>query len=128
MLRPICGFHQRVLECREGNCCKQAWLLKNSFQSVSTTKVVRKLLNLRSSSCDETFQYKACEVWVPSPQGVCVSMSRVLFGEARSCSREIILLSGCGGEEKLRRLAGHSKLAEGLRIGVLSDVLNRWLA
>jgi hypothetical protein len=31
-----------------GRRCNQAWLLENSFQSVSTTNFVRKLLNLRS--------------------------------------------------------------------------------
>jgi hypothetical protein len=30
------------------NCRNQAWLLKNSFQGISPTKFVRKLLNVRS--------------------------------------------------------------------------------
>jgi hypothetical protein len=29
------------------NCRNQAWLLKNSFQGISLTKLVRKLLNVR---------------------------------------------------------------------------------
>jgi len=30
------------------NECKRLWLLKNSFQGISRTKFVRKLLNVRS--------------------------------------------------------------------------------
>jgi hypothetical protein len=30
------------------NCREQAWVLKNSFQGISKTKFVRKLLNVRS--------------------------------------------------------------------------------
>jgi len=30
------------------SCCNQAWVLKNSFQGISTTKFVCKLLSVRS--------------------------------------------------------------------------------
>ena len=60
--------------------------------------------------------------------GVRLNWRELLFGEAREVAGEILLLFDWGGEEKVRSLAGHSKSAEGLRIGILSDVLNRWLA
>src|SRR6266700_6781258 len=43
-------------------CCKIAWVLKNSFQGISITKFVRKLLNVRSP---QTLEFAEITALVP---------------------------------------------------------------
>src|SRR5437667_7852272 len=44
------------------SCCKIAWVLKNSFQGISITKFVRKLLNVRSP---QTLEFAEITALVP---------------------------------------------------------------
>jgi len=44
------------------NCREQAWVLKNSFQGISITKFVRKLLNVRSP---QTLEFAEITALVP---------------------------------------------------------------
>jgi len=46
----------------EDNCREQAWVLKNSFQGISITKFVRKLLNVRSP---QTLEFAEITALVP---------------------------------------------------------------
>src|SRR5271157_5711219 len=46
--RPAIGLDPLPSTICNLNCRNQAWLLKNSFQGISTVKFLRKLLNVRS--------------------------------------------------------------------------------
>jgi hypothetical protein len=53
------------------NCSKQAWVLKNSFQGISTTKFARKLLNVRSP---QTLDFAEITALVPFQQPQAISL------------------------------------------------------
>ena len=85
---------------------KQAWLLKNSFQSVSTTNFVRKLLSLRSL---EGLKFTEITAFVPfsTATGVIATL-RLLFARQAKRKRKLVLSRFIIDHEATCRVQRHS--------------------
>src|SRR6266705_5198294 len=99
------------------NCREQAWVLKNSFQGISITKFVRKLLNVRSP---QTLEFAEITALVPFSTPTGDFAQNGIVGEIailRQSLRRISLSAGncgrlfpCRGGTMKKRKLGKSNL------------------